>query len=159
MSESDNSVLISKNKKAYHDYQVLEEFEAGIQLVGSEVKSLRENGCNLRDSHADIQYTNGTEEIWLLNVHISEYKNANRLNHTPNRKRKLLLHKREVKKLIGKKEKQGNTLIALAIYFNKKGYIKIKLGLCKGKNKADKRQTIKERDWNREKQREIKNNL
>lgn len=159
MASADDTGLISKNKKAYHDYNIEEEFEAGIALKGSEVKSLRVNGCNLKDSHADIFSTNGIEEIWLLNVHISEYKNSGKLNHKPDRKRKLLLHKREIKKLIGRKERKGYTLIALAIYFTKKGFVKVKLGLCKGKSKTDKRQTIKERDWNREKQRELKNNL
>lgn len=157
--DNDNSLLISKNKKAYFDYEIIEEFEAGIALKGSEVKSLRVNGCNLKDSHADIFTTNGHEEIWLLNVHISEYKNSGQFNHNVNRKRKLLLHKREIKRLIGKKEQKGYTLIALAIYFNHKGLIKVKLGLCKGKTKSDKRQTIKDRDWKREKQRELKNNL
>lgn len=156
---NDNDSLISKNKKAYHDYQIVEEFEAGIVLQGSEVKSLRVHGCNLKDSHADIISTNGKEEIWLLNTHIPEYKNAGKFNHSPNRNRKLLLHKREIKKLIGGKERKGYTLIALAIYFTKKGLVKVKLGLCKGKTKSDKRQTIKEREWNIEKQRELKNNL
>jgi len=127
--KTDNYEVISKNKKATHDYFVHEEFEAGIMLEGSEVKSLRLNGCNLRDSHADVIVSGGNEEIYLMNLHIPEYKNAGAFNHKPNRHRKLLLHKREIKKLLGKKEQKGFTLIALVIYFNHKGYVKLKLGL------------------------------
>jgi SsrA-binding protein len=148
--------LIAKNKKAYHDYFVEDEIECGIILVGSEVKSLRINKCNLRDSHADIRTKNGVEEIWLQNVHIPEYKFAGRFNHKPKHDRKLLLHKKEIKKLIGKKEQKGYTLIPLSIYFNNRGLVKVKLGLCKGKTKYDKRQVLKDRDWDRQKQRMLK---
>jgi len=159
MSSEENYHIISQNKKATHDYFVQEEYEAGIVLSGSEVKSLRLNGANLRDSHADVIVRDGVEELYLMNFHIPEYKNAGNFNHKPNRNRKLLLHKREIKKLLGKKEQKGFTLIALVIYFNHKGYVKLKLGLCKGKTKYDKRESLKQKDWNRQKQRELKNNF
>lgn len=157
---SDNTGLISKNKKAYFDYQIVEQYEAGVALEGTEVKSLRTNGCNLKDSYADITNEDGNEEIWLTNLHIPQYKNAGeKMNHKTDRRRKLLLHKREIRKLMGKRDQKGFTLIALKIYFNKRGLVKVLLGLCKGKTKTDKRQTIKEREWNIQKQRELKNNL
>ncbi len=150
--------LIIKNKKAYFDYEILEEYEAGIILQGSEVKSLRNGQCNVTDAYADIiTANNGEEEVWLKNFHISEYKNAGKYNHKPTRERKLLLHKREIKKLIGKIKQKGFSLIPLELYFNNKGLVKLKLGLGRGKSKYDKRETIKEKDWQREKQRNFKN--
>jgi len=154
--ENENG-LIAKNRKAYFDYQILEEIEVGIALLGSEVKSLRVNSCNITDSYADIRTINANNEIILLNLHISEYKGAKNFSHTPLRERKLLLHKREIKKLIGKIKLKGQTLIPLSIYFNKKGFVKIKLGVCVGKNKGDKREVIKQREWSREKKRVLKN--
>lgn len=151
--------LIAKNKKAYFDYSILEEFEAGIALQGSEVKSLRINSCNFADSHAFVRSENNSDEVFLQNLNIPEYKNARNFNHKPNRERKLLLHKREIKKLLGSLKQKGLTLIPLSIYFNKKGLVKIKLGLCKGKNKSDKRETIKQREWDRDKKRILKGQM
>lgn len=160
MSDKDKDPLetgvIAKNKKAYFDYEIIEEYEAGMVLCGSEVKSLRINGCSIVDSHADLRSESGSEELFLVNLNIPEYKNAKNYNHKPRRERKLLLHKREIKKLIGKIKQKGFTLIPLIIYFNTKGIVKVKVGLGRGKNKADKRETIKEREWKREKAREMK---
>ncbi len=150
--------LVTKNKKAFFEYEVKETFDCGVVLVGSEVKSLRSGGVNVTDAHADIKTdARGNEEIWLLNLSIPEYKNAGKLNHKPSRARKLLLHKREVKKLLGKIKQKGFTLVPLEIFFNEKGIVKVKLGLCIGKSKHDKRETIKDRDWQREKARNLKN--
>ncbi|HCR85387.1 MAG TPA: SsrA-binding protein [Alphaproteobacteria bacterium] len=149
-------IIIAKNKKAYFDYEILEEFEAGIMLAGSEVKSLRVNGCTIVDSHADLRSGAGTEELFLTNLQIPEYKGAKNFTHKPRRERKLLLHKREIRKLIGKIKLKGLTIIPLLIYFNHKGLVKITLGLGRGKNKADKREVIKEREWKRDKAREMK---
>ncbi len=149
--------LITKNRKANFEYEVAEDFDAGIVLQGSEVKSLRLNGCNIADAYADIRTSaSGSEELWLVNLSIPEYKYGGKFNHKPDRLRKLLLHKREIKKLIGKIKQKGFTLIPLEIFFNDKGIAKIKIGLCKGKSKHDKRETIKERDWQREKSRNMK---
>ena len=150
---------IVKNKRAYHDYHIEDEYEAGIALMGSEVKSLRYGGCNIVDSHADIRKNKDKEEIYLTNLYISPYKNAASYGHKSVRDRKLLLHRREIKKLIGKIKQKGYTLIPLSIYFNNKGIAKVKLGLCKGKTKYDKRQDIKEKDWKRNKERLLKENL
>lgn len=145
--------IAAQNRKARHDYNILEEYEAGICLNGTEVKSLRTGKANIVDAYADIR----DDAVWLLNSYIPEYKNAsNYYNHNPRRERKLLLHKREIKKLFGKVKEKGLTLIALSIYFNKKGLAKVKLALCSGKTKYDKRQTIKERDWQRQKSRTLK---
>jgi SsrA-binding protein len=149
--------LVAKNRKAYHDYHIEEEYEAGIALMGSEVKSLRLGRCNITDAHGDLRTRDGSEELYLVNLHISEYRNANKFGHKATRPRKLLLHKREIKRLIGKVEQKGYTLIPLSIYFNNRGLAKVKLGLCKGKTNYDKRQDIKDKDWKREKERMLKN--
>lgn len=149
--------LIAKNRKAYYNYEILEEFEAGIALLGSEVKSLRNKACNISDAYADVRFNNkGSAELWLINLQISEYKYAGKFNHQPKRVRKLLLHKQEIKKLIGKLEQKGFTMVPLSIYFNRRGKVKIKLGIGRGKTEKDKRDTIKNREWNREKQREMR---
>ncbi len=141
-----------KNKKAYFDYEILEEIECGIVLTGTEIKSIRNSNVNLKDSYATIR--NG--EIYLLNMHISEYKEGNIFNHNETRTRKLLLHKKEILKLRDKIELNGNTLVPLKLYF-KGNKVKILLGLAKGKKTYDKRETIKERDINREIKKELKN--
>jgi SsrA-binding protein len=149
--------LIAKNRKAYYNYSIIEELEAGIVLKGSEVKSLRKNSCNITDSYADVRFNEKQKpEVWLLNLNISEYKNAGALNHSPLRPRKLLLEKKEINKLIGKLEQKGYTLIPLIIYFNNRGLVKVKMGLGKGKAEYDKRESIKQREWNREKQRQLR---
>lgn len=144
--------LITQNKRARFDYFIEESMEAGIVLKGSEVKSLRQGKSNINDSHAAAD----GEEIFLHNSYIAEYEGANRFNHRPRRPRKLLLRKREVRRLMGLIQKKGVTLVPLSFYFNPKGIAKVELGLATGKKKHDKRATEKERDWKREKQRIFK---
>jgi SsrA-binding protein len=144
--------IIAQNRKARHDYFIEDSFEAGIMLVGSEVKSLREGNANITDAYADDK--NG--EIYLLGLHIGEYKGANRFNHQPRRPRKLLMHNSEIKKMFGKLKVKGYTLVPLSIYFNEKNMVKVEMGLARGKKQHDKRATEKERDWQREKARGIK---
>lgn len=149
--EADKIKIIATNKKARHDYDISNEIEAGIVLVGTEVKSIRQGRVNLKDSYADIK--NG--EVFLKQMHISPYENAYYDNHEPLRSRKLLLHNREIKKLIGKTSERGFTIVPLKVYF-KNGKIKVQIGLAKGKKLYDKRDTIKKRDIQREMDRDIK---
>lgn len=142
---------ITVNRKARHEYHILQTFEAGIVLVGTEVKALREGKANLVDSYATIK--NG--EVWLVSAHISEYRQGNINNHNPTRDRKLLLNKSEIRKLIGKTKEKGLTLIPLRMYF-KNGRVKVELALAKGKKSYDKRETIAKRDFQREQERRIK---
>ncbi|AFH49451.1 tmRNA-binding protein [Ignavibacterium album JCM 16511] len=142
---------ITVNRKARHDYHILQTFEAGIVLVGTEVKALREGKANLVDSYATVK--NG--EVWLVSAHISEYKQGNINNHNPTRDRKLLLNKSEIRKLIGKTKEKGLTLIPLRMYF-KNGRVKVELAIAKGKKSYDKRETIAKRDFQREQERKIK---
>ncbi len=139
------------NRRAHYDYFILEEVEAGIVLTGTEIKSIRLGKVNLKDSYAIIR----NEEIYLLNTHISSYEKGNIFNHEENRTRKLLLHKNQIKKLQNKVTLEGCTLIPLKIYFLK-GRAKVLIGLCKGKKNYDKRESIKERDIQRELQKELK---
>ncbi|MCI5552631.1 MAG: SsrA-binding protein SmpB [Tenericutes bacterium] len=141
-----------KNKKAYFDYEILEEIEAGIVLTGTEIKSIRNGNANLKDSYAVVR----NNEVYLLNMHISEYKEGNIFNHEEKRTRKLLLHKKEILKLRDKINLNGYTLVPLKLYF-KGNKVKILLGLAKGKKIYDKRESIKERDINREIKKEWKN--
>lgn len=143
--------IITTNRKAYHDYHIQETYEAGISLLGTEVKSLREGRANLKDSYALIK----NEEIFLFNCHISPYSHGNIQNHDPLRTRKLLLHKKEISRLWGKISQQGFTLVALKIYF-KHGKAKVELGLAKGKRQYEKRASIKEKEAKREIERHIK---
>ena len=136
---------IANNRKARFNYTIEEEIEAGIMLVGSEVKSIRSGKINLNDGYAFEQ--NG--EIVLLNMHISEYKGANKFNHAPLRARKLLLHKKQIDKLLGKVKTKGISIIPLSMYFNARNIIKVNLGICTGKKLYDKRASIKERDEKR----------
>ncbi len=141
--------IAAQNRRARFDYAILEEIEAGIILTGSEVKSLRSGRASIAESYAgDMQ-----GELYLFNANIPEYTQANIFNHEPKRPRKLLLRKRQMVKLMNAIQRKGLTLIALSIYFNEKGRAKVSLGLAKGKNVADKRESIKERDWNRDKSR------
>ena len=133
------------NRNAKYNYFILEEIECGIVLTGTEIKAIRSGKANLKDSYAVIR----KGEVYLLNTHISEYKEGNIFNHDPRRSRKLLLHKKEILKLNDKVEREGLTLIPLKLYF-KKNKVKILLGLCKGKKVFDKRETIKKRDLERE---------
>lgn len=141
-----------KNKKAYFDYEILEKYEAGIALKGTEVKSLREGKANLRDAFVRIE--NG--EAFLFNAYIAPYSHGNLFNHEPTRKRKLLLHKREIKRLMGKTQEKGLTIVPLRIYFNKRGIAKVEIALVKGKKKHDKREAIKRRELEREAQKALK---
>jgi SsrA-binding protein len=138
--------LISKNKKAFHDYFVDETFEAGIALTGTEVKSLRENKASLRDCFATVR----KGEVWLHNLHIAAYSHGNRGNVEPARSRKLLLHKKEIRYLLGKTKERGNTLVPLRMYFTPANLVKIELGLAHGKKLYDKRETIAKRDQERD---------
>ena len=143
---------LAQNKKARHDYQILETIEAGLVLTGTEIKSVRERRINLKDGFAQIH--NG--EAWLMNVHISEYTQGNRFNHDPLRTRKLLLHKKEIQKLTGQTSEKGITIVPLKVYL-KHGFAKVLLGIAKGKHDYDKRETIKKRDQEREIRRTLKN--
>ncbi len=144
--------VVSDNRQARFRYEILETYEAGIELKGTEVKSIREGRVNLRDGYAMIR--NG--QAWLLNVHISPYQSSSEyFNHDPRRTRRLLLHKREISKLVGKVEQEGLTLIPLKMYL-KRGLVKVAIGLCKGKKIYDKRETIKRRQDEREMARAIK---
>jgi SsrA-binding protein len=143
-NKSEERIAIS-NRRARFEYEILDSFETGIVLVGSEVKSLRQGKANLQDSYALVK--NG--EVWLLNMHISPYEQANQFNHDPIRTRKLLLNKSEIAKLQIKTNEKGLTLVPLKLYF-KKGNAKVELGIGKGKKLHDKRESIKERDVERE---------
>jgi len=151
---NENSRTVAQNKKAYHDYFVLEEYEAGIELFGTEVKSIREGRVNLKDSWCSID----SGEIFVNGMHISPYEQGNIFNRDPLRKKKLLMHKREIHKLYGTVKQQGLTLIPLSVYF-KKGKAKIKVGLCKGKKIYDKRDVAAKKEANRSIDREIKERM
>ncbi len=143
---------ITVNRKAFHDYEILEKHEAGMMLKGSEVKSIREGKVNLKDSYVEIRF----QEAFLINSHISQYSNASYNNHEPERERKLLLHKQELLKLDRKVKTKGVTIIPLRMYFTTKGRVKIEIALAKGKRAYDKKQAIKERDIRREADRELR---
>jgi SsrA-binding protein len=150
----DKQKVVAENRRAKYDYFVEDRFEAGIQLAGTEVKALRQGEGSIAESYADVE----GDEVWLINSHIPEYSHGNRLNHEPRRPRKLLLKGREIAKLQGAVARQGLTLVPLSIYFNATGRAKVELALARGKKAHDKRETIKERDWNREKQRLLRSN-
>ena len=138
--------VIAENRKARFNYAVDDTVEAGIALTGTEVKSLRSGKSTIAESYADSK--NG--EIWLINANIPEYLQANRFNHTPKRPRKLLLHRRQINKLIGAVEREGMTLVPLKLYFNERGRAKVELALARGKKLYDNRDTEKKRSWDRE---------
>jgi SsrA-binding protein len=137
--------VVATNKKAFHDYFILEKIEAGISLLGTEVKAIREGRLNLKDSYAMVQ----AGETFLFNCHISPYSHGNRENHDPTRSRKLLLHEREIRKLIGKTQEKGLTLVPLRVYL-KRGRIKVELGVARGKKLIDKRETERRKEADRE---------
>jgi SsrA-binding protein len=136
---------VAENRKAFHDYHILETFEAGVVLVGTEVKSIREGAVNLRDSFARVE----GGEVWLYNVHINPYSHRGYADHDPTRRRKLLLHRQEIRKLVGKTTERGMTLVPTRLYF-RNGHVKVSIGLAKGKKIHDKRETIKRREADRE---------
>ena len=144
--------VVAENRKARFNYAIEDTLEAGIALTGTEVKSIRNGKTTISESYADPK----GGEIWLVNANIPEYLQANRFNHEPRRPRKLLLHKKQINRLIGAVEREGMTLIPLKLYFNERGRAKLQLALAKGKKLHDKRETEKQRDWNREKQRLLK---
>ena len=137
--------LVASNKKAYHEYFILEKYEAGLALVGTEVKSAREGRVNLKEAYALVR----DGEAFLLNCHISPYTHGNRENHDPTRTRKLLLHRQEIRKLIGKTQEKGLTLVPLRVYL-KRGRVKVELGLARGKKTHDKREAERTKEADRE---------
>ena len=141
--------VAARNRKARRNYFIDETLEAGIVLTGTEVKSLRDGRANLGDAYA----TEKGAEIFLVNAYIAEYRAGHQFNHAPMRPRKLLLRAREIRRLIGLLQREGVTLVPLAIYFNDRGRAKVRLGIARGKKQYDKRATIKERDWQRQKER------
>lgn len=151
-TSDDRQKVVATNRKAYHDYFIEEKFEAGIVLKGTEVKSLREGRVNLQDSYASVHQN----EIFLHQCHISPYSHGNIMNHDPTRARKLLLHRKEINKLIGRTQQKGLTLVPLRIYFSKRGHAKVEIGLAKGKKQYDRRESIKAREAGREVERAIK---
>jgi SsrA-binding protein len=140
-----NEKVVATNREAYHNFHIIETIECGIALTGTEVKSIREGRCNLKDSYGQIRQG----EAWLLNAHISPYSHGNRENHEPLRTRKLLLHKKEINKLSGKAQEKGLTLVPTKMYF-KNGRLKVELAVAKGKKLYDKRETEKRREADRE---------
>lgn len=143
---------VAENRRARYDYEILDTVEAGIMLTGTEVKSLRTGKAQITESYASPE----KGELWLINAHIPEYLQANRFNHSEKRPRKLLVSKKQLVKLTEGVERAGNTIVPLKLYFNDRGFAKILIGLGKGKKSFDKRETEKNRDWNREKSRIMK---
>ena len=149
----DGRKIVAENRKARHEYKIDDVFEAGIMLTGTEVKSLRKGQSNIAESYASYE----NDGLWLLNAYIPEYGQAGRFfQHEPRRKRKLLMHKSEIAKLTIAVERKGMTLVPLELYFNAKGIAKLKLALAEGKKLHDKRASDKEKDWNREKARVLR---
>ena len=146
---------IATNRKAKFNYEILERIEAGISLLGSEVKSVRGGAISLKESHAEIK----GGEVFLINCNISPYEAASRFNHEPKRDRKLLLHRREIKRLTGKIQEKGLTLVPTKVFFNDKGKVKVEVSLAKGKRAYRKREVIRERDRDRELRAELKKSL
>lgn len=147
--EKPKQKLVAENRRARFDYYIEDTIEAGIMLVGTEVKSLRQGKGNIAESYASVE----DSELWLINSHIPEYFQANKYNHEERRKRKLLVKFRELSRLYQSTQREGMTLVPLRMYFNEKGIIKLELGIAKGKKLHDKRETSQKRDWNRQKSR------
>ena len=146
------SGTVAENRRARFDYEILDTLEAGIMLTGTEVKSLRTGKAQITESYASPE----RGELWLINAHIPEYLQANRFNHEERRPRKLLVSRKQLARLRQEVERAGNTIVPLKLYFNERGMAKVLIGLGKGKKSFDKRETQKTRDWNREKQRLLK---
>ncbi|TAN12888.1 MAG: SsrA-binding protein SmpB [Rhizobiaceae bacterium] len=147
-----NNKTVAENRKARFSYEVLDTYEAGLALTGTEVKSLRQGQANIQESYASAE----GGEIWLINSYIPEYLQGNRFNHEPRRRRKLLLNKREMARLAQGVEREGMTMVPLKIYFNDRGRAKLLLAIARGKKLHDKRETAKQRDWGRERARLLK---
>jgi len=141
--------LVADNRKARYNYEILDTYEAGIMLTGTEVKSLRSGQSMIAESYASFE----DGELWLINAYVPEYLEGNRFNHQPRRRRKLLLHRKQIDKLNASVQRGGMTLIPLKLYFNEKGRAKVEIGLGRGKKLHDKRESDKQRDWGREKSR------
>ena len=150
----DKQKIVAENRKARFDYHIEDTFEAGLALQGTEVKSLRGGEGSIAESYAEVK----DGQVWLVNATIPEFSHGNRFNHEPKRPRKLLLNTREIERLFGAVERKGMTLVPLSIYFNARGRAKVELALAKGKQAHDKRATIKDRDWKRDKARIMKEN-
>lgn len=144
--------LVAKNKKAYFNYEIIETLEAGISLMGSEVKAVKDGRISLKESFIEIRHS----EVFLINCHISPYEPANQFNHDPLRVKKLLLHRREIKRWMGKVKEKGLTMVPTKVQISRKGLVKVEIALVKGKRTYQKREVIRERDRDREMQREIK---
>jgi SsrA-binding protein len=144
--------MVAENRRARFDYEIGETIEAGIVLTGTEVKSLRAGQAQIAESYASPE----GDELWLINAHIPEYLQANRFNHTETRRRKLLVSRKQYERLVAEVHRQGNTIIPLKLYFNDRGLAKVLIGVGRGKKQADKRETEKKRDWDREKRRLLK---
>jgi len=142
----DKRKTVAENRRARFEYHIEDKLEAGIMLTGTEVKSLRFGEGSIAESYAEVK----GGEVWLVNSNVPEFSHGNRHNHEPKRPRKLLLHEREIARLTGAVERKGMTLVPLSIYFNGRGRAKVELALARGKNLADKRQTVKDRDWQRD---------
>ena len=149
-----NNKTVAENRKARFSYEVLDTVEAGLVLTGTEVKSLRGGHANIQEAYASLE----GGEIWLINSYLPEYLQANRFNHEPRRKRKLLLHKKQIDRLFAGVNRDGMTLVPLKIYFDDRGMAKMELALAKGKKLHDKRETEKKRDWQRQKSRLLRQN-
>lgn len=147
-----NYRIVAENRRARYDYAIDEDLECGVVLMGSEVKSLRENSANIAESYASVE----EGELWLINSYIAPYEQAKTWKHEERRKRKLLVSKKELSKLWNATQRKGMTLVPLVMYFNHKGLAKLKIGIAKGKKNHDKRATEAKRDWNRQKQRLLK---
>jgi SsrA-binding protein len=150
----DKQKIVADNRRAKFDYAIEDKFEAGIQLQGTEVKALRAGEGSIAESYAEIR----DGQAWLVNANIPEFSHGNRFNHEPKRPRKLLLHAREIEKLLGAVERKGMTLVPLTVYFNSKGRAKVELALAKGRQAKDKRDYLKDRDWQRDKARIMREN-
>lgn len=146
---AENNKLVAENRRARFDYAIEDTFEAGVMLVGTEVKALRLGQANIAESYASIE----GEELFLINANIPIYEPASQFNHDPKRHRKLLLKRREINKLMGETQRKGRTLVPLKMYFNNEGRLKLLIGVGVGKKAVDKRETVKNRDWNKQKAR------
>lgn len=150
-----DTTTIAKNRQAFHNYEILETFEAGIELTGTEVRSLRDNNAQLTDAFALVR--NG--EVWLSNFHISPFANGNIANVDPDRRRKLLLHKKQIRYLAEKTQEKGFAVVPLKLYFNGRGLVKVELALARGKKLHDKRQSMRERNMKRDIDRALKDRM
>lgn len=146
VQEFDKKKTVAENRRARFEYHIEDVYEAGIALTGTEVKSLRFGEGSIAESYAEVR----KGEVWLVNANVPEFSHGNRFNHEPKRPRKLLLHEREIAKMTGAVERKGMTLVPLSIFFNGRGRAKVELALARGKNAADKRTTIKDREWKRD---------